>query len=91
MARPVELRLDLADLGRQELVVINERVLAEGAAGRRSADGHLPSARPERGRLAMVERTDGDRLVLLDGAQRPRWSTTTVPRLGSAWDEASRD
>src|ERR1700704_5324010 len=51
--------------GRQGLVVINERVLAEGAAGRRSGDEHLPSARPERGRLAMVELTDGDRLVLL--------------------------
>ena len=38
MAGAVELRADLADLGRHELVMIDQRVLAEGAAGGRSGN-----------------------------------------------------
>src|SRR5215813_4292045 len=66
VAGAVELRLDLADLGDDELIVINERVLAEGTARRGSRNHHLPAAWPERGRLTMVELADGDGLVLLD-------------------------
>ena len=71
VAGAVELRLDLADLGRHEFVVVDERVVAEGAAGRRAGDGHLPAARSERRRLTMVILADGDGLVLLDRAERP--------------------
>src|SRR5262249_16707142 len=72
VAGPVELGLDLADLGRDELVVIDERVLPERPAGRRAGDAHVPAARAEGGRLAVVVLADRQRLVLLDRGERPR-------------------
>jgi hypothetical protein len=53
VARAVELRPDLADLGRDELVVVDERVLPERPAGRRARNRHRPAARAE-GRDARV-------------------------------------
>src|SRR4029434_1040608 len=69
---PVELGLDLPDLGRDELVVVGERVVPERAPGRRAGDAHLPAARSEGGRLAVIVLADRDRLVLLDGGEGAR-------------------
>src|SRR5262245_40108152 len=67
VAGAVKLRLNLADLGGDKLVVVDEGVLAEGATGRRSGNAHLPAARPERRRLTVVVLADRDGFVLLDG------------------------
>src|SRR5207253_9276015 len=72
VAGAVELRLNLPDLGRHELVVVDERVLAEGTTGWRSGNAHLPPARSEGRRLPVVVLPNGDRLVLLDRRQGPR-------------------
>src|SRR5262245_926605 len=84
VAGPVELRLDLPDLGRDELVVVDERVVSEGAARRRARNGHLPAARSEGGRLAVVVLADGDGLVLLDGGEGARDIGRTLRVVGRA-------
>ena len=53
MARTVELRADLAELGGDEFVMIRQRILAEGASGRRSRNGQRPPSRTESGNLAV--------------------------------------
>src|SRR5262249_45289502 len=63
VAGTVELRLDLADLGGDQFVVIRQRVLPERAAGGRAGNRHLPAARAEGGRLAVIELANRNRLV----------------------------
>ena len=70
VAGTVELGLDLADFGGDQFVVVHQCVLAEGAAGGRAGDGHLPAARAEGRRFAVVVLADGDGLELLDRGQR---------------------
>ena len=72
VAGPVELRLDLSDLGGHELVVVDERVVPERAARRGAGNAHLPAACAEGRRLAVVVLADRDRLILLDGGQSAR-------------------
>src|SRR5205823_4938202 len=59
VAGTVELRPDLADLGRHQLVVIDERVLPERPAGRRAGNRHRPAARAERRNARMVQLAEG--------------------------------
>ena len=66
VARPVELGADLADLGRDELVVEDEPVAAERAARRRARDDHVPDARPEGGDVPVVVLAERGGLALLD-------------------------
>jgi hypothetical protein len=70
VAGAVELRPDLAELGRDELVVIDEGVLAEGATGGRAGNRHRPTAGAEgrdRGVIQLAQRRD---LALFDEVHR---------------------
>src|SRR5207248_448178 len=70
VAGAVELRSDLADLRRDQLVVIDERVLPEGTAGRRAGNRHRPAAGAEGGDARVIELAQGCHLALFDQTHR---------------------
>ena len=70
MARAVELRADLAELGGHHLVVEEHGVLAERSGGRRAGDRHAPDARAEQGDVGGVELAERCDLALRDQADR---------------------
>src|SRR5438034_7608897 len=76
VTRTVELRLDLADLRGHQLVVGDQRVLAERAPGRRPGNAHLPArtvrVKRRQGRLgsARGETTSAAALRLSRGRNR---------------------
>src|SRR5689334_10039627 len=68
MARTVELSADLAELGGNVFVVVDELLVAEGPSCRKSWDEELPAPRAERRRIRRVDLAESGNFALLHKA-----------------------
>src|SRR5262249_26402103 len=66
MAEAVELRAGLTDLGGEELVVVDELVRTERAAGRTARNAQREDTRPEQRHAGFVDAADFVDLAVLD-------------------------